>query len=59
MTTKRYLATFLVYNRLNGKTYKTWQIIEAPNLLFARDEAKLICAAISEYALESVVPADN
>lgn len=59
MTSKRYLATFLVYNRFTGKTSKTWQIIEAPNLLFARDEAKLICQAITEYALESVTPMDN
>ena len=56
MTSKRYLATFLVYNRFTGKTSKTWQIIEAPNILFARDEAKMICVVLDNYALESVRP---
>ena len=59
MTMKKYIATFLVHNRFTGKTTRAWQIIEAANLLFARDEAKLICMAIDEYALEDVKPLDK
>lgn len=56
MTLKKYIATFLVNDPLTGKTSKVEEIIESANLLFARDEAKMICIALDNYALESVMP---
>ena len=56
MIRKKYIATFLVNNPNTGKTTRIEETIEAPNLLFARDEAKMICNAIDNYALESVRP---
>ena len=56
MIRKKYIATFLVNNHNTGKTSKIEETIEAANLLFARDEAKMIFNAIDNYALESVRP---
>ena len=56
MIRKKYIATFLVNNPNTGKTIKIEETIEAGNLLFARDEAKMICNVIDNYALESVRP---
>jgi hypothetical protein len=56
MTQKKYIATFLVNNPRTGKTTRIEETIEAANLLFARDEAKMICNVIDNYALESVRP---
>ena len=56
MVRKKYIATFLVNNPNTGKTSKIEETIDAANLLFARDEAKMICNAIDNYALESVRP---
>ena len=56
MVRKKYIATFLVNNPNTGKTSKIEETIEAANLLFARDEVKMICNAIDNYALESVRP---
>ena len=56
MVRKKYIATFLVNNPNTGKTTRIEETIEAANLLFARDEAKMICNAIDNYALESVRP---
>jgi hypothetical protein len=56
MTQKKYIATFLVNNPSTGKTTRIEETIEAANLLFARDEAKMICNVIDNYALESVRP---
>ena len=56
MVHKKYIAKFLVNNPNTGKTSKVEETIEAPNLLFARDEAKMICNAIDNYALESIRP---
>jgi hypothetical protein len=56
MTLKKYIATFLVNNPNTGKTTRIEETIEAANLLFARDEAKMICVVLDNYALESVRP---
>jgi hypothetical protein len=56
MTQKKYIATFLVNNPNTGKTTRIEETIEAANLLFARDEAKMICVVLDNYALESVRP---
>ena len=56
MTQKKYIATFLVNNPRTGKTSKVEETIDAANLLFARDEAKMICVVLDNYALESVRP---
>ena len=56
MTQKKYIATFLVNNPNTGKTSKVEETIEAANLLFARDEVKMICNVLDNYALESVRP---
>ena len=46
MVRKKYIATFLVNNPNTAKTIKIEETIEAAYLLFARDEAKMICNAI-------------
>jgi hypothetical protein len=56
MIRKKYIATFLVNNPNTGKTTRIEETIEATNLLFARDEAKMICNMFDNYALESVEP---
>lgn len=56
MIRKKYIATFLVNNPNTGKTSKVEKVIESANLLFARDEAKMICNVLDNYALESVLP---
>jgi hypothetical protein len=56
MIRKKYIATFLVNNPNTGKTTRIEETIEAANLLFARDEAKMICNMFDNYALESVEP---